>query len=75
MNNFEKFGYGITGIVGLIAGGSSLGLSKLDKLYEHKKPLQIIGVLLAGIGMIFSALFADANLYPEKDEEDDSTEE
>ena len=71
MNNLEKFGYGITGIIGLITGGSALGLSKIDKLYGKKKIFQVIGVILTGIGMIFTALFADANLYPEKDEEEE----
>ena len=70
MNKFDKLDYGITGIIGLIVGGSSLGLSNVDKLSGSKKILQIFGVLLTGIGMIFSALFADANLYPESDEEE-----
>ncbi len=70
MNDFDKTGYGVTGVIGLIAGGSALGLSKLNKLSGSKKVFQIIGVVLTGIGMIFAALFADANLCPERDEED-----
>ena len=54
MNKFDKLDYGITGIIGLIVGGSSLGLSNVDKLSGSKKILQIFGVLLTGIGMIFS---------------------
>ena len=70
MNKFDKIGYGITGVIGLLTGGSSLGLSKVDKLYDKRRIFQIVGVLLAGIGMIFAALFADANLCPENDEEE-----
>ena len=70
MNKLEKLSYSITGIVGLIVGGSSLGFSNVDKLNGSKKVLQIFGVLLTGIGMIFTAIFADANLYPEIDEEE-----
>lgn len=68
MNDFDKISYGVTGVIGLIGGGVTLGLTKVKKFENNKKILKVIGVLLIGIGMIFGSLFADANLQPEDDD-------
>ena len=72
MNDFDKISYGVTGAIGLIGGGVTLGLTKVKKFESNKKILKVIGVLLIGIGMIFGSLFADANLQPEDDDDIES---
>lgn len=72
MNDFDKISYGVTGAMGLIGGGVTLGLTKVKKFENDKKILKVIGVLLIGIGMIFGSLFADTNLQPEDDEDIES---
>ena len=62
---------GFSYLIGLISGGSMLGLSTIKKLESNKKIFQVIGVLLTGIGLIFASLFADANLYPEDEKEEE----
>ena len=39
MNEYDKINYGITGLIGLISGGSLLGLSTIKKLESNKKRL------------------------------------
>lgn len=73
-NTCDKISYGVTGVAGLIGGGVTLGLTKVKKFESNKKALKIIGVLLLGIGLIFGSLFADANLQPEDDSDEDAVE-
>ena len=70
MNEYGKMGCGVIGISGLLYGGSAIGLSLIDKFKDKKRFLQVIGVAFTVIGIVFTAIFADANLYPEDDIDD-----